>query len=82
MAHRDVRHQLQRLEDHVGGAVPDSLAAAVLYLHERTRALESVLHAADLYMHSGQGGHEHSLLVRAISRANEAGRPVISAGRI
>ena len=22
MAHRDVRHQLQRLEDHVGGVVP------------------------------------------------------------
>lgn len=64
------------------GDDPDSLAAAVLYLHERTRALESVLHAADLYMHSGQGGHEHSLLVRAISRANEAGRPVISAGRL
>lgn len=67
---------------HLRGDDPDGLAAAVLYLHERVRTLESVLRAADLYLHSGQGGHEHGLLVRAISRANEAGRPVISAGRL
>jgi CBS domain-containing protein len=67
---------------HLRGDDPDYLAAAVLHLHARTRALESVLRAADLYMHSGQGGHEHGVLVRAITRANEAGRPVMNAGRL
>ena len=48
------------------GDDPHHLAKAFLNHNYRIEVLEKVLHAAELYMHSGQGGQEHSQLVRAI----------------
>jgi len=67
---------------HRRGDDPERLAATVLYLNAKTRQLDAVLHAADLYLHSGQGSHEHGQLVKAISRANETLRPDLKAGRL
>lgn len=67
---------------HVANADPERLAAAVLYLHGKTRLLEGVLRAADLYLHSGQGEHEHGALVRAVARAKEGIRPDLKIGRL
>jgi hypothetical protein len=50
-------------------------------LHAKGRHLEAVLRAADLYLHSGQGEHEHGALVKAVARAKEAIRPDLKIGR-
>lgn len=54
------------------GEDPHHLAKAFLNHNYRIDTLEKVLHAAELYMHSGQAGHEHSQLVLAIEAAKKA----------
>lgn len=68
-------------KQHQQGEDPGHLAAAVLYLNARTRLLDAVLKAADLYLHSGQGEREHGSLVRAVTRAKEGLRPGLNIGR-
>jgi CBS domain-containing protein len=67
---------------HVAGDDPEGLAAAVLYLAAKMQLLESVLRAADLFMHSGHGEREHGALLRAITRAKEGIRPDLKIGRL
>ena len=55
------------------GEDPHYLAKVLLNHNYRIEILEKVLHAAELYMHSGQAAHEHSQLVRAIETAKKAG---------
>lgn len=66
---------------HLGNDDPERIAAALLYLNAKARHLETVLRAADLYLHSGQGEHEHGALVKAVARAKEAIRPDLKIGR-
>ena len=47
------------------------LAKALLNHHYRIGLLEKVLHATEVYLHSGHGGQEHSLLLRAIETAKQ-----------
>lgn len=54
------------------GEDPHYLAKTLLNHHYRIEKLEKVLHAAEVYLHSGHGGHEHSLLLRAIETAKQA----------
>ena len=54
------------------GEDPHYLGKALLNHHYRIEQLEKVLHAAEVYLHSGHGGHEHSLLLRAIEAAKQA----------
>lgn len=54
------------------GEDPHHLAKTLLNHNYRIETLEKVLHAAELFMHSGQAGHEHSQLVRAIEAAKKA----------
>ena len=54
------------------GEDPHHLAKALLNHNYRIEVLEKVLRAADLYIHSGQSGQEHSQLVRAIEIAKKA----------
>lgn len=49
---------------------------------EREHLLNSVLAAADLYLHSGQGAHEHAVLVRAVEKAKEGVRPGLRINRL
>jgi len=51
---------------------PQHLAKALLNHHYQLQKLEKVLHAAELYMHSGQAGTEHAALMRAIEAAKKA----------
>jgi hypothetical protein len=67
---------------HGAGDDPEGLAAAVLYLSAKAQLLESVLRAADLFMHSGHGECEHGALLRAIARAKEGIRPDLKIGRL
>lgn len=48
------------------------LAKALLNHHHRIQQLEKVLHATEVYLRSGHGGHEHSVLMRAIETAKKA----------
>ena len=49
---------------------------------EREHLLNRVLAAADLYLHSGQGSHEHAALVRAVEKAKEGVRPGLRINRL
>lgn len=60
-----------RMREH--GEDPQHIAKALLNHNYRIRQLEKVLHAAEVYLHSGHGGHEHSQLLRAIETAKRSG---------
>ena len=48
--------------------VPDEVtAASLLHLTEQNRLLKEVSKAAELYMRSGHGEHEHSVLVKTLA---------------
>jgi CBS domain-containing membrane protein len=44
-----------------------NLTQALLYLRERNRMLKEACRAADLYVRSGHGVHEHSVLVKRLA---------------
>lgn len=48
------------------------MGKALLNHNHRIKQLEKVMHAAELYLRSGNAGHEHTLLVRAIETAKNA----------
>ena len=48
------------------------LAKSLLNLNYRLKFLENVTAKANLYLHSGEGAHEHSELVKAIEEAEKA----------
>jgi len=58
-----------RLREH--GEDHHHLAKVLLNHNYRIKQLEKVLHAAEVYLHSGHGGHEHGLLLRAIETAKQ-----------
>jgi hypothetical protein len=60
----------------------ERLARALLFLAGKTRTLESVRRAADVYLRSGQGEHEHAALVRALEQAREQLGPGLTTGRL
>lgn len=62
--------QAKRLRE--SGADEFHLAKTVLNLDYRIRALEQVLDKTKRYLHSGQGSHEHTLLLKAIENAEKA----------
>lgn len=49
------------------------LGKSLLNLNYRMKFMEDLLAKANLYLHSGDGAHEHAELVHAIQRAKEAG---------
>ena len=56
------------------GDDPQHLAKVLLNHHYRLDLLNKVMHAAELYMRSGQSSQEHSRLIRAIEAARNAER--------
>lgn len=56
------------------GEDPHHVAKVLLHHNYVIEQLEKVLHAADLYLHSGHGSREHSMLVKAIEKAKDANR--------
>lgn len=50
---------------------PEFLAKSLLNLNYRCKHLETVLKAAELYLHSGMSTTEHQKLVRAIKTYHE-----------
>ena len=54
------------------GEDPHHLAKVVLNHNHRIKQLEKVLHATEVYLHSGHGGTEHSQLLRAIETAKQS----------
>lgn len=63
-------HEAVRMREQ--GEDPHYLAKVLLNHNYRIDTLMKVLHAAELYLHSGQASHEHSQLVRAIEVAKKA----------
>jgi len=64
------------------GGEADRLSHALLYLAGKSRDLESVRRAADVYLRSGQGAHEHAALVRALEKAREHLGPGLTTVRL
>ena len=56
------------------GDDPHYIAKVLLHHHWLIEQLEKVVKAADLYLHSGHGSREHSMLVKAIENARNASR--------
>lgn len=54
------------------GDDPHFVAKTLLHHHWLLDQLEKVVKAADLYLHSGHGSREHTLLVKAIENAKKA----------
>ena len=54
------------------GEDPHHLAKVLLNHHYQLEVLEKVMRTADVYLHSGESGHEHSLLVKAIETAKHS----------
>lgn len=59
-----------RLREH--GLDEHFLAKSLLNMNYRMKFMDDVLAKANLYLHSGEGAHEHAQLVRAIEKAEEA----------
>lgn len=53
---------------------PHFIAKALLNHNYRIQLLEAVHIAAKHYLHSGNGPHEHTILMKAIEKADEANR--------
>ena len=61
--------QLRMKED------PDALGHYLMYLHERNKHLEEIYSHVHHYLHSGMAAREHSMLLRAIEKAEKAAHP-------
>lgn len=57
------------------GEDPEALGHYMLYLHERSQHLEDIYAHVHHYLHSGQAAREHSMLLRAIEKAEKAAHP-------
>jgi CBS domain containing-hemolysin-like protein len=64
------------------GRKTDQVAGALLYLASKSHDLENVRRAADIYLRSGQGEHEHADLVRALEKARERLGPGLAINRL
>ena len=53
---------------------PHHVAKALLNHNYRIQYMEAVLEAAKHYLHSGNGPHEHTVLLKAIDKADAANR--------
>lgn len=49
------------------------MAQALLHLDEQNRLLKEVSKSAELYMRSGHGEHEHSVLVKSLADIQRIG---------
>lgn len=56
------------------GEDPHFIAKTLLHHNWVIEQLEKVVKAADLYLHSGHGSREHTLLVKAIENAKTVNR--------
>jgi hypothetical protein len=54
---------------------PDSVGHYLLHLHDRSQHLEDIYAHVNHYLHSGQAAREHSMLLRAIEKAEKAAHP-------
>ena len=58
---------LRQARASVDSGQPSELAEVLLYLREQNRLLRDASKAAELYMRSGHGEHEHAVLVKALA---------------
>ncbi|MBP8030687.1 MAG: hypothetical protein KAY78_05915 [Pseudomonadales bacterium] len=54
---------------------PDFVGHYLLQLHDRSKHLEDVYSHVYHYLHSGMAAREHSMLLRAIEKAEKAAHP-------
>ena len=57
------------------GEDPEFVGHYLLALHERSKHLENVYAHVHHYLHSGQAAREHSMLLRAIEKAEKEAHP-------
>ena len=65
----DLRHAIGEAEAALNRPGDDSAARALLYLRDRNRVLDQVCQAAELYIRSGHGEREHSVLIKRLADA-------------
>ena len=62
----DLASTLRLARASVDSGRPDKMAEVLLYLREQNRLLSAASKAAELYMRSGHGEHEHAVLLKAL----------------
>jgi hypothetical protein len=70
-----IQTALEAAENLRQGEDVDHLGHYMLALYERNKHLEDVYTHVQHFIHSGQAGREHSMLIRAIERAEKAAHP-------
>lgn len=66
-----VMHQAEQAVQ--SGSEPANISRILLRLRDENRSLRKVCHAAELYMRSGHGEREHSVLVKCLSDLQSQG---------
>jgi len=69
----DLTSAMRAAKEAVDSDKDDSTARALLQVSEQNRLLKDVSRAAELYMRSGHGEHEHSVLIKALSDVQRFG---------
>jgi CBS domain-containing protein len=69
----DLTSAMRAAKEAVDSDKDDRTARALLQVGEQNRLLKDVSKAAELYMRSGHGEHEHSVLIKALSDVQRFG---------
>ena len=73
MTDAQITSALHTAKEAVAAGSEDPLANAVIHLTEQNRRLREATKAAELYMRSGHGEREHSVLIKALDRVQGSG---------
>ena len=69
----DLTSTMRAAKEAVQSGKDDPQAAALVHLAEQNRLLKEVSKAAELYMRSGHGEHEHSVLIKSLADVQRFG---------
>ena len=64
---------MRAAKEAVGSGQDDRMAESMVHLAEHNRLLKEVSKAAELYMRSGHGEHEHSVLIKTLADVQRFG---------
>lgn len=68
----EISEALQNAERDVERGDPDDLAQILLHFRDRNRLLQQACQAAEIYLRSGLGEHEHAVLVKCLADLDES----------
>lgn len=69
----EISEAVRNAEQDVERGDAEDLAQILLYFRDRNRLLEQACQAAEIYLRSGLGEHEHAVLVKCLADLQESG---------